>query len=138
MIAVIFVSRELFLSNNQTYQPDKAAIKIKAAPRTYTKLIALNQLPLPTSTPTLQPTAVLVSLTPTNEISPSEILTREFPTPTEIILAKAVSVTISPQITPTSEITKIVISEVPQSGFYQILQMSLVISSLVIIFAFVL
>lgn len=136
MLTIIFVSKDLFFNNYQTYQPSSSTVKVKASQKTYSRFIALNQLPSPTlnePTPTLKITEELKTPTPSSLISPLES-----PTPTEIILAKAASLTITPEesivtTSPTKGST-----EIPDSGFYQNLQWLFIISTLIIFFSFIL
>ena len=136
MLTIIFVSRDLFFNNNQSYQPPSSTVKVKASQKTYSRFIALNQLPSPTATeptPSLSITEELEMPTPSLEVSPSDSLT-----PTEIILVKAVSSTINPEeLTSTTTPTEENI-EIPASGFYQNLQWLFIISTLIIFFSFIL
>ena len=136
MLTTIFVSRDLFLNNNQTYQPSTSTVKVKASQKTYSRFIALNQLPSSTPTeptPSLSITEELEMPTPSLEVSPSESVT-----PTEIILVKAVSSTITPEesIAATSSVKGD--TGIPASGFYQNLLWLLIIPTLIIFFSFIL
>lgn len=133
MIAIIFIGMQLLGDdNNQSYQPNTKAIKIKAATKTYTRLLALNYIS-PTPIPSLTPTPVI-----SEEISPSLASEDQLqsPTPTEIILAQA---EISPTLASSVDEEGSSSSEVlPESGTYQSLLYLVGLSFLIITFAFIL
>lgn len=136
MLTIIFVSRDLFLNNNQTYQPSTSTVKVKASQKTYSRFIALNRLPSPTlnePTPNSSLTEELETPTPSSVVLPSES-----PTPTEVILVKAGSLTITPEesIAITSPVEGD--TRIPASGFYQNLLWLLIIPTLIIFFSFIL
>jgi hypothetical protein len=133
MIAIIFIGMQLLGDDsNQSYQPNTKAIKIKAATKTYTRLLALNYIS-PTLVPSLTTTPVI-----SEEISPSLANEDQLqsPTPTEVILAQT---EISPTLASSVHEEGSSSSEVlPESGTYQSLLFLVGLSFLIITFAFIL
>jgi hypothetical protein len=154
MIAIIFVSSQLIGgSNEQSYKPTNKSLKIKAAPKTYTRLLALNNAISPTPSPSLTPTltannaispttspsltpTLTAVLTPETTVDPSLSETLpESATPTEIILAKADT---SPTIAQADkEVLPNASGTIPKSGYYQAVIFLVGLSLLTIFFSFI-
>jgi len=117
LIGAIFYFSYLLMQNpsGQSNSSAVAPKKTKAQVVNSEKFIALNQTNKFSPTPQLSPT-LIPSTTP--EISLSETptpLNTEEPTPTEIILAKAVSLTPSP--TNNSYLSPTEIEKIPETGY---------------------
>ncbi len=125
MLGIIFIGRQLVVSNKD-YQPTTKSIKTKAASKTYSKLLTLNQpsptltnknigeaVNQPTPTISIQPEEEKQTPTPTKEFILEE--NQLTPTPTEIILAKNLSPTEIEKITPSNTPKE----SLPESGNYQ-------------------
>lgn len=144
MLGIIFIGRQLGVSNKD-YQPTAKSIKTKAASKTYSKLIALNQI-----SPTLPKQEVnqeTSSPTPTflaqiqEENPPSPATNSSFPekdqlspTPTEIILVKNSSPTEIEKTSPSITVSKLL----PESGNYQNFLIFFIFSLSIIFLSFVL
>ncbi len=144
MAGIIFLGRQLGISNNN-YQPTTNSIKTKAANKTYSKLLTLNQI---SPTPTVsnineednQPTPVVILQTEEENQIPTS--TKEFileenqltPTPTEIILAKNLSPTENEKITSSNAPKELL----PESGNYQKFLFLFLFSLVIVFLSFVL
>lgn len=135
LFSIIYISRVLLSGEPETSQV--APRRIKAAGRTYSRLLAINKMPEPTSdaesslspTPTVDP-GVFDALTTPTEVPIT-------PEPTETILAyQSLSGTVTPTAAPSATGEADGTTNLPEAGYIQNMLILFAVSSLFLFIAF--